>query len=316
MSLRGSRPGDAAASSRALRSADSGLAALARRQAAVLGVVTALVLGAGAVRAQPTLGPGDVLAPLALEDQHGRPRAIDAGVRGILFSRDMGGGGVAKEALAEDGAALLEASGTVYVADISRMPGLVTKLFALPGMRRRPYPMLLDRDGAATSAWPSEEGHASLIGLRDGVVTDVRTFDDAPALRQALEVMATPASVEDQLRGAEERRFIALVRADRDALEEILADDLVYTHSDGRTQSREDLVGSLVDGHIRYRHIDGQIEHVSPVGEAAVVTGRAQLGVEAAGRPVDLVVRYLAVYARRDGRWQLVAYQSTELRAP
>ncbi|MEZ4290979.1 MAG: pirin family protein [Myxococcota bacterium] len=123
-----------------------------------LALVSALALGLFASSAAgDTAGVGEVLSPIALEDQHGVLHQIDDSTRVVLFSRDMDGGRLLKAALAEVPASALTERGAVYVSDISGMPRPVATLFALPGMRRRPYPMLLDRDGEATRVLPDVE---------------------------------------------------------------------------------------------------------------------------------------------------------------
>jgi hypothetical protein len=150
-----------------------------------------LVLLVLPVLAPPAAGEpltvGDALPALTLEDQHGQERAIDAGVRHVLFARDMDGGGVLKDALSEGGAELLAATGSVYVADVSRMPGLVRRMFVLPSLRRRGYPILLDSDGTATVDFPGQKERATLIELDALRITRVRQFSDKAALRGALE---------------------------------------------------------------------------------------------------------------------------------
>ena len=138
---------------------------LAARAAATL--AAALTLAAPALAQGPTLMPAR-LEPFSLPDQHGASRAVDASVRILVLSRDMDGGAVVREALAKQGdgaAAFLAARGAVYAAAVSRMPGLVRTLFALPRMRARPYPVLLDERGAATAGLPSREGMATVLWL-------------------------------------------------------------------------------------------------------------------------------------------------------
>jgi hypothetical protein len=150
-------------------------------------LLLALLLAAPAEASAEPWAEGRRLEPIALPDQHGEPRTIDAPVRAVLFSRDMEGGGVLKDALGETGAGLLERSGAVYVADVSRMPALVRRLFALPSLRRRGYPILLDADGAATAEFPSQPKRGTLVMLEDLRVERIRHFESAEALRQALE---------------------------------------------------------------------------------------------------------------------------------
>jgi NADPH-dependent ferric siderophore reductase len=158
---------------------------IARRVALVV-----VVIGVAARAA--TLAPGTALPPLALTDQHDVAAAIGPETRVILFTRDMDAGDVAKEALAEQ-AALLAAAHAVYVADISGMPSLIARLFALPAMRKRPYRMLLDRDGRATADFPSRAGEVTMLRLGNGTIERIEFHASAAALRAALASAATPA---------------------------------------------------------------------------------------------------------------------------
>jgi hypothetical protein len=147
-------------------------------------VLVALLLALPA-RAE-TYVVGSTLPELSLKDQHGEPHAIDEDVRGILFSRDMDGGGVLRKSLEEAGADLLKRTGSVYVADVSRMPGLVRRLFALPRLRRRGCPVLLDEDGSLTKDFPSAEGKGTLIELKGLRITRIRHFSAPEELEKAL----------------------------------------------------------------------------------------------------------------------------------
>jgi len=133
------------------------------------------------------LGVGDGLPPFSLEDQHGEEHPLDAGIRLILYSRDMDGGSVMREAMEGRDGEFLAVRGVAYVNEISAMPGLVTRLFALPKMRRRPYPILLDREGEATARFPDRSGSATLILLEGSKLTSIEYFEDPDALAQRLE---------------------------------------------------------------------------------------------------------------------------------
>ena len=161
--------------------------------------IAALVaLGLAAPAGGEPYAVGSVLPALSLEDQHGEPRTLDALVRVVLFSRDMDGGGVVKQALADDGPDFLERNGAVYVADVSAMPGLVLRLMARPAMRRRPYPMLLDEQGDATADFPSQKGKATLLFVERSKVVRITYVGTADALRGALEPTATGEVAADE----------------------------------------------------------------------------------------------------------------------
>jgi hypothetical protein len=117
---------------------------------------------------------GSSIEPLVLEDQHGAAGGVDATTRAVFLSRDMDGGAFIREALAEDGAAKLQKVGAVYIADVHRMPAPIRRWIAIPRMRDRSYPVLLDTDGEATASLPSAEGKATWIRLEGLRVVEVR----------------------------------------------------------------------------------------------------------------------------------------------
>ena len=147
--------------------------------------LAAMVL-ANAAFAEPYV-VGDRIDPFTLEDQHGKSHTVDASAKVILFSRDMDGGDVLKEGLADVDPEYLTGRSAVYVADIAAMPRLVARMFAIPAMRERPYAMLLDRDGKGTARLPAVEGQATLLFLDQLVALRIVHVAEAPAVRRELE---------------------------------------------------------------------------------------------------------------------------------
>jgi hypothetical protein len=140
----------------------------------------------GGGSAAETVEAGSRLPPLRFEDQHGEPHRLDASVALIVFTRDMDAGDIVKQTLAEDGAEVLAANRAVYISDIHGMPGLIRRLFALPSMRKRSYPMWLDVEGEDTKILPAREGQPALIHLDALTVTRIESVASVAALRAAL----------------------------------------------------------------------------------------------------------------------------------
>jgi hypothetical protein len=132
-----------------------------------------------------TYAVGDRIEPFALEDQHGEPHRIDEAVAVVLFGREMSAARVVKAALEHADADALKSRRVVYVADIEGMPRLVAKLFALPSMRRRPYPILLDREGVATERFPGITGAVTVLYLDRLEITRVEQLSDPAEVRRA-----------------------------------------------------------------------------------------------------------------------------------
>jgi len=158
-----------------------------RPRLAIGGACVLLAVLAGCTSMPPTepYAVGSEIAPIVLLDQFGVEQQIDEEVRLVLFARDMTGGGVIKDVLAARPEALV-VNDAVYVADISGMPQLIARMSAIPKMRERPYPTLLDRDGVATAAFPAQEGRATVMRLEALRVTQVDFVASTAALREAL----------------------------------------------------------------------------------------------------------------------------------
>lgn len=126
-----------------------------------------------------------------------------------------------------------------------------------------------------------------------------------------LEFRRLPTSAPAGVLADEDARFAAMVSADAAAMERWLAPDLVYIHSTGQVQSRAELVAGIVGRRMRYVDImPAEREVIGLAPDAALVRGHGRFQVAAGDAALDMQVRYLAVYALREGRWQLRAWQS------
>jgi ketosteroid isomerase-like protein len=111
----------------------------------------------------------------------------------------------------------------------------------------------------------------------------------------------------------EAERVRAMTAGDLAALERVLADDAVYTHSTGVSETRAEFIGQIRSGTRKYGALTLSDLKARPAGAAIVVTGRMHGSVETEGKTIPLALIYTAVYAERDGRWRLAAYESTRL---
>ncbi|MBV4531157.1 FAD/FMN-containing dehydrogenase [Pseudomonas sp. SWRI107] len=131
--------------------------------------------------------PGQRLAPWTLNDQYDQPYTLNEEVRVLLVARDMDGAKLVKAALADAPKGYLEARKAVFVADIQRMPAIISKLFAVPAMRDYSYRVMLDREGHVASQYAGAEGKVLWLTLDRGNLVQQREFADPAQLKAALE---------------------------------------------------------------------------------------------------------------------------------
>jgi uncharacterized protein (TIGR02246 family) len=113
---------------------------------------------------------------------------------------------------------------------------------------------------------------------------------------------------------AEDARFAAMVAADPEGMRRWFADDLLYVHSTGVVEDRDQLIASIVGRKLQYLAIEPSERRVVFQGaDAAFVHGVAHIKARSGDKALDFQARYLAVYDLQDGAWRLRAWQSLRL---
>lgn len=116
---------------------------------------------------------------------------------------------------------------------------------------------------------------------------------------------------EAEVRAAQEARFVATVKGDLAALGTLIADDLIYTHSNAKVETKKEFLDLIKSGHYKYNAIAPSDLRVRVYGDVAIVNGVAEIDVVNAGTPAHLKLRFLEAWVKRSGRWQLTTWQST-----
>lgn len=111
----------------------------------------------------------------------------------------------------------------------------------------------------------------------------------------------------------EKKRFAAMVSRDFPTLRELLADDLRYTHSNAKFETKAEYLTEITDGTLRYQKMEPEQIVVKVFKKTAVITGLVQVSVKQGDRVVDSQLRYTDVWQKRHGRWQMVAWQSVRV---
>ncbi len=111
----------------------------------------------------------------------------------------------------------------------------------------------------------------------------------------------------------DKKRMQAMGEKDIATLESLLADDLIYTHSSARVDTKQSLIANMQSGATVYSSIEPSDVRAQDLGDAVVLTGVAWIKVVSKGKDLDFGVRFTDAYAKRSGRWQMVVWQSTRL---
>lgn len=109
-------------------------------------------------------------------------------------------------------------------------------------------------------------------------------------------------------------RFTAMIARDLPALDTLVGEDLVYTHTDGLVQNKPQFLETLRTRRITYLAISPTDVRVEALGDsAAVLTGTSHMVLAASPTPLEFDIRFVDVEVRRHGRWMCIRWQSTRV---
>lgn len=112
--------------------------------------------------------------------------------------------------------------------------------------------------------------------------------------------------------GATQRaQWAAQVGRDTALLRNLLGDELVYIHSNALVEDKAGFLRTVATGAIVYHDISPLEMTYRVYGTSVVGNGTVRVQVEMGGRALTLDLLVTTVHVRRDGRWELVTWQST-----
>jgi ketosteroid isomerase-like protein len=124
-------------------------------------------------------------------------------------------------------------------------------------------------------------------------------------------------AIKAEIKKREDRRFQAMIDSDFETLEELLGDNLIYTHSTAQADTRAEYIALCKKGVFKYLKIERPIENMQVYGDdTVIVTGHTRMDAIIEGSPKLLNSRYTNVWRKGAKGWQMVVWQSTPIPAP
>ncbi len=145
-------------------------------------IILAIIFAVGAFA--NTLTIGDTIPNIKFNDQFDKVNSIKADTKTIIFAESKDKSTVVKEFLISKGKGFLENNKAEYVADISGMPSLISKFFALPKMRKYDFSILLLNE-ENKDLFSSKEDKISIYTIVDSKVTDIKYISSKEELAKA-----------------------------------------------------------------------------------------------------------------------------------
>ena len=114
------------------------------------------------------------------------------------------------------------------------------------------------------------------------------------------------------IQSVEDMWLAAVKGGDSDALGNLLADDLVYTHSTGTVDTKTDYMTKLKSGEQKYASMEYSDMKVRKYGNTAVVNAQIHMTGATKGVPFDNRMYVVHVWVKQGAGWKLVTHQTTK----
>ncbi len=105
----------------------------------------------------------------------------------------------------------------------------------------------------------------------------------------------------------------ALVAQDTVALKGMLSNKLVYGHSNGWKETKQEMMNNLYNGTIDYVKIRSTDEQVTIDGNTGCIRATLEIDVVMEGKTLPFRLHGLEVWVWKNKKWQLLSRQSTKL---
>ena len=122
------------------------------------------------------------------------------------------------------------------------------------------------------------------------------------------------ASDEAALKALEGKWDAANLKGDAATLGTILADSFITTSSEGKVQTKAEIVAALRSGDTKYQTSKGEDMKVYLYGDTGVVSVRWTGKFVEKGKNVDTVERYTDTWVRQNGQWRCVASHGSTIK--
>lgn len=109
------------------------------------------------------------------------------------------------------------------------------------------------------------------------------------------------------------KKFVWMTQLQYDSLESILDERLIFIHSNGWTENRQEFIQDIKSGKLRYVQIEVFESTARVYTGAAIVTGKGKFKVLLEGNNLDINLLYTEVYILKDKRWLLASRHSNRL---
>jgi hypothetical protein len=139
-------------------------------------------------------------------------------------------------------------------------------------------------------------------------INSLRWLMVAAVMLGALRAAETPVEV---VLKTDQARLAAMMAGDGTALGRLMSEELVFVHSDGRTESKAAYVTNMLAGDTQYADAKtADVRTMEPAPGVVILFGAQQMRKRLGPTWSEVKLRFMAVWREERGTWRMVAWQS------
>ncbi|MDD5372975.1 MAG: hypothetical protein PHO62_06075 [Sulfurimonas sp.] len=112
---------------------------------------------------------------------------IPKDVKLVIVSSQKATGALVNEYLDSQSPDYLQKNRAVFIADINKMPTIVTKMFALPKLRKYKHPIYISNDERFEEVVPSKDDRVTLLYVENSIIKNISYISTKEELKKAIE---------------------------------------------------------------------------------------------------------------------------------
>src|SRR5258708_30917193 len=118
-------------------------------------------------------------------------------------------------------------------------------------------------------------------------------------------------SATDVVRRADAARLKAMLAGDGGGLARVFSDEVVFIHSDGRSESKTDYIKNLTAGDTAYADLKtADVNARQIAADVIVLSGAQEMRKKLGPTWSEIKLRFISVWRNEGGTWRMVAWQS------
>ena len=110
---------------------------------------------------------------------------------------------------------------------------------------------------------------------------------------------------------AHEKRRLATLNGDANAVAALMTDDLTFTHANAVVETKEQFVDALRTRKLQYKALTDEDTQVRVHGSTGVVSGTCRILVDASGTEIDIRVRFTELWVKESETWRMMLWHAT-----